>query len=885
MRPYIIVFLFMLIALATISCRSSYSPEEVFESVWEAVDQHYALFDVKSVDWNALHERYHPMIGPNSSDEEVFSVITAMLSHLNDSHVMLSAPSLKRDFSAGYLGRYIEERGLAGAMEYLKSRPLPTVYFETGTLESRDEAVRYGWTKGGNGYLHLSGFENTESIVPAVDLVLNELSEAEGLIVDIRHNGGGDDRVGKAIADRFADQKRLYMVTRERNGPARNDFNEPRYWHLEPTEHTWTKPTILITNRLSISAAENFALAMRALPHVTVIGDTTSGCFADMKWFDLPNGWELSVSKNLFVDYAGRCWEGIGVPPDEIVESGTGETGIDPALEKALDLLQDGGPALQDESASANAIRDNLIEKLGRELESFGFERAYANFQERKKTLPTDSWYVHARDINVLGYRLLSDGRITDAVDVFKLYVKIFPGDWNAYDSLGEGLMKSGDTAGAIASYERSVELNPDNEHGKEMLKKLRNKKPWRGGSVVVGIAVILGLSTSEASTVLNANTDRLTFQGSDPALPTTGPTVLATRELWRAGANEDGPIFGVIVQAMCDEAGRVYVLDGQLNTILIFDSNGEFLKTIAREGDGPGEIRHPNGMVMLPDGSIGISKAHSGHLIRLDRDGIPQSSIKARPAEGSREMVWLEGAAYRGGTLALLCQSMTHEEGKQKTLYYLAGFDQNGNETCRYFTKEIVEEFSDFRINEIKSFIPKGRLWTIGPTGRVFLVPERNQYRVDIYTHDGNFERTIGRNFEPVKRNPKEKDARRKAYEEWYTTLAPKIELENVEPAILQIMVDADKNLWVLSSRGVHEQPDGIMATFDVFDAQGLYVRRVAVACSGDGRRDDLFLLGGNRLLIVKRALDAKMAAEGIPLTFETEAAPMEIVCLKIVD
>lgn len=234
---------------------------------------------------------------------------------------------------------------------------------------------------------------------------------------------------------------------------------------------------------------------------------------------------------------------------------------------------------------------------------------------------------------------------------------------------------------------------------------------------------------------------------------------------------------------------------------------------------------------------------------------------------------------------MVFLCHTMLHGTGQQKTLYYLAGFDRGGRERCRFFEKEIVDNFADFRINEIEYYFPKGRLWAIGPDGRVYLAPRRNVYVINVYTPDGKLENVIEKEFEPVRRIRRENEATRKAYEEWYGALSPKIELEDIEPAISRIIVDADNRLWVLSSAGVHEQPDGIMATYDVFDAAGRFVHQVAVACAGDGRLDDLFFLGGNRLLLVTRALEATMALRGIPLVFDSEPAPMEIVCLEVLD
>jgi cytochrome c-type biogenesis protein CcmH/NrfG len=57
---------------------------------------------------------------------------------------------------------------------------------------------------------------------------------------------------------------------------------------------------------------------------------------------------------------------------------------------------------------------------------------------------------------------------------VFEVNVKTHPDSWNAYDSLGEAYMTAGQKDLAVKNYEKSVELNPKNSGGVEMLKKLR---------------------------------------------------------------------------------------------------------------------------------------------------------------------------------------------------------------------------------------------------------------------------------------------------------------------------------------------------------------------------------------------------------------------------
>ena len=74
---------------------------------------------------------------------------------------------------------------------------------------------------------------------------------------------------------------------------------------------------------------------------------------------------------------------------------------------------------------------------------------------------------------NRLGYQLLFRDHVTDAIEVFKSNVDAYPNSWNVYDSLGEAYMSADENELAIASYRRSVELNPRNTHGRRALLQL----------------------------------------------------------------------------------------------------------------------------------------------------------------------------------------------------------------------------------------------------------------------------------------------------------------------------------------------------------------------------------------------------------------------------
>lgn len=112
------------------------------------------------------------------------------------------------------------------------------------------------------------------------------------------------------------------------------------------------------------------------------------------------------------------------------------------------------------------------ITALRMPLEKRGFDQASAVFADLKKInpgfLPTET------DLNDWGYRLLNGQRKPkEALEIFKLIVSQYPDSWNAYDSLGEALLKNGLKAEAIRMYQKSVALNPDNQNGKKMLERM----------------------------------------------------------------------------------------------------------------------------------------------------------------------------------------------------------------------------------------------------------------------------------------------------------------------------------------------------------------------------------------------------------------------------
>jgi len=107
-------------------------------------------------------------------------------------------------------------------------------------------------------------------------------------------------------------------------------------------------------------------------------------------------------------------------------------------------------------------------------IEKNGLDEALTKIKKVKVVNP-DKYFFLEPEFNRLGYRFFNEKKMEEAIAVFKLNTEIYPGSWNTYDSLAEAYMANGDNVLAVNFYKKSLELNPNNENGKKMLRRLNS--------------------------------------------------------------------------------------------------------------------------------------------------------------------------------------------------------------------------------------------------------------------------------------------------------------------------------------------------------------------------------------------------------------------------
>ena len=307
------------------------TPQGNFEALWKIIDEHYCFLDYKQheigVDWQQVYHKYKVRIDDRMTNGQLFEVLADMLSELRDGHVNLSAShDMARNWSW-------HENYPANVSDTLLRRYMGTDYHIASGL-------RYLVFDDNIGYIRYASFTSNFGD-GNLDEVLSHMLLCQGLIIDIRDNGGGDITNAEKLASRFCNEKTLVGYYQHKTGPGHNEFSdmEPRY--LEPSSGLrWQKPVCVLTNRGVYSAANEFTMYMKALPTAKIVGDHTGGGAGMPFSSSLPNGWTVRFSAVPMYSASRQSCE-FGMEPDYAVslEMTDFMNGKDTIIEFARKLL------------------------------------------------------------------------------------------------------------------------------------------------------------------------------------------------------------------------------------------------------------------------------------------------------------------------------------------------------------------------------------------------------------------------------------------------------------------------------------------------------------------------------------------------------------------
>jgi carboxyl-terminal processing protease len=155
------------------------------------------------------------------------------------------------------------------------------------------------------------------AMVSELDRAIDSLRDVDGIVIDLRGNGGGFAAAISGVAGHFFREKNALGTMKLRQGETKLVAN-PRLVSADGRRvEPYAGPVAILVDRLSASASEVFAGGMQALGRARVFGETSFGGVLPATTTRLPNGDVLYHAFAEFITANGGHLEGRGVIPDE----------------------------------------------------------------------------------------------------------------------------------------------------------------------------------------------------------------------------------------------------------------------------------------------------------------------------------------------------------------------------------------------------------------------------------------------------------------------------------------------------------------------------------------------------------------------------------------
>lgn len=337
----------LLVPLLSSCLDEPYTPADTyrnnFESLWSIIDRQYCFLDEKKINWDSVYTVYNARLERDTVSElAFFDAMAEMLAVLQDGHVNL-------------LSSFDRSRYWKWFTDYPSNFNSSLIYSERylGSGYRLAGALRYQRIAGDSvGYVYFGSFGDSFSD-SNMRYVLKYFEHCDGMIVDVRNNGGGSADLSERLASYFFDRDTVNLYMKHKTGPGHSDFSKPVAMPLKAHPSIrWKKPVIVLANRSSYSATNMFVSRMKDAPGALVIGDLSGGGGGLPSSNELPNGWLVRFSSSPMYNAAMQSIE-YGIEPDlwVMLDAADVAKGEDSLIEEGVRSIKEQAARLRDASS------------------------------------------------------------------------------------------------------------------------------------------------------------------------------------------------------------------------------------------------------------------------------------------------------------------------------------------------------------------------------------------------------------------------------------------------------------------------------------------------------------------------------------------------------
>ncbi|MCK5035169.1 MAG: 6-bladed beta-propeller [Candidatus Sabulitectum sp.] len=296
--------------------------------------------------------------------------------------------------------------------------------------------------------------------------------------------------------------------------------------------------------------------------------------------------------------------------------------------------------------------------------------------------------------------------------------------------------------------------------------------------------------------------------------------------------------VFGVIIEACFTPAGDIAILDGQKANVAMFTPAGEFIRTIGRDGSGPGEFLLPAGMAFRPEGGLVVADGMGLKLVYFDENYDLVSEALGFVPSPPAQLVAIEG-------MEIIGMKPDFEQGEDGMFmgFTVAKWEMdNSIPTVVYYS-----QMSPFNPADLSSMANDVAVFAAADDGRVFTSQmSTEEYSYTAWTPEGEEIFTyVNEDYQRVEKTQSEMDLEAEMVNARIIAQGMPPSMANWEPdtyraAISRMAIDGLDRLWVTKG-------EAGTATFDVFDLDGNLLFTAAIDAGEAAEKWDVIISGEN--------------------------------------
>ncbi len=371
----------------------------------------------------------------------------------------------------------------------------------------------------------------------------------------------------------------------------------------------------------------------------------------------------------------------------------------------------------------------------------------------------------------------------------------------------------------------------------------------------------------------------------SNPAEPMNGTVEYELRELWRLESETaDGEVvFGVVEDVAEDPEGNVYILDSQLKTVHVVSPEGQYLRSIGREGEGPGEFSNPVQLIYGPQAELRIVDLADARVVRLGLDGVPIQSSSLRIPEYPDS--WPSRLLpHPSGSWVAKIRTRNRSETEITESDIICVVSNTGNvvaELTNRLVRHRVRGEPYVYDEESEEMI---RLLGVTADGRILVSEDYAELSFSIFNVQGHLMQRISREGEPLQRSADRFSELENFWESYYSERRNVVvKISPFDRALDRASQRWDERFWVRTVSGMLNLPPNHAEIVDVYDQEGVFVEQAVLKHEFAEDEDLLFLLP-DHVVIARGAYSASLVAAGAvrQSSDETEIRQPAVICCK---